>query len=224
MRRGRVYIIGIAFVLVLPGVYAQPSSPTFRTSARLVSTPITVTDSKGGLAEGCPIDDLRLYDNDQLRQISIEEGGGPIALAVVVQADFASGKSLEAIKSMAPMFSPLIAGEGGAVAILSFHFDVHVEQPFAAKAEEPGKAIEGLSAGGTGSALLDAASVAIDMLVAQPTQRRRVILLLTEGHDRSSKTKLDEVLLKAQGADVTVYSLLYSSFLAQFSGKRYEIP
>ena len=51
------------------------------------------------------------------------------------------------------------------------------------------------------------------MLGRKEEGRRRVMLLIGESRDRSSKSKLDEVVLQAQSANVIIYTLSYSAMV-----------
>ena len=224
MKKGSLIFALLASLSGIAVPRAQVVPETFRTGTRLVYTPIVATDSKGRLVHDLQPGDVRLYDNGHLRTIHFEENTGPLSLAVVVQADWASKKVLQAVKGVGSMIGPLVVGEGGTVALISYHFDVHIEQGFTESLARFKTAISGLAAGGTGSSLLDATSVGIDLLATQPEQRRRILLLVNQGRDSNSKTKLEEALFKAQREKVTVYSIGYSSLFAQLSGKPGAAP
>ena len=182
----------------MAALQAQPVSPAFRTGARLVYTPIGVLDKKGHPVHDVAAENVKLYDNGREREIYFEESSEPTSVAVVVQADWASGNALRAVQRIAPMIGPLIAGEGGSLAFISYHFDVHIEHGFTEGGSSFTAAMSELAAGGTGSGLLDAVSVSIDLLSAQPGHRRRIVLAISQGSDTGSKTRLEELLVRAE--------------------------
>jgi hypothetical protein len=57
------------------------------------------------------------------------------------------------------------------------------------------------------------------MLERRPGARRRIILMIAERRDRSSKTKLPEVMEQVERLNAAVYWLTYSPFLEPFTVK-----
>ena len=57
------------------------------------------------------------------------------------------------------------------------------------------------------------------MLVERPAGRRRIILMIAEKRDRSSRAKLTEVMEQVERANAAVYWLTYSPFLQPFTVK-----
>jgi VWFA-related protein len=72
--------------------------------------------------------------------------------------------------------------------------------------------------------MIDAAIQGVRMLAAQPANRRRVLLLIGETRDRSSKAKLQDAVTLAQQENVSIYVLSYSAFLTPFTAKPGAIP
>jgi hypothetical protein len=65
--------------------------------------------------------------------------------------------------------------------------------------------------------MLDALGQALLMLEQRPPGRRRIILMVAERRDRSSKAKLPDVMERVQRLNATVYWLTYSPFLEPFT-------
>ena len=65
--------------------------------------------------------------------------------------------------------------------------------------------------------MLDAMRQALLMLEQRPAGRRRIILMIAEKRDRSSQTKLPEVMERVQRLNAAVYWLSYSPFLQPFT-------
>src|SRR3954449_5900946 len=93
---------------------------TIRTPVTNVLAPTTVVDKHGNYIQGLKLTDFRLYDNDKLQDIKVDETFAPISLVVAVQADYKVDSVLPRIRKLGTMLSSLVAGENGEMAVLSF--------------------------------------------------------------------------------------------------------
>jgi len=111
-----------------------------------------------------------------------------------------------------------VLGESGEAAVISFDHRVQVLQDFTSEKGKIDTAIKKISVyGSSQSRLNDAAMQAMNMLKSRPKDRRRILLLISETRDGSSSTRAREVLLQAQFADVLVYTINISHWVAQFT-------
>jgi hypothetical protein len=72
---------------------------------------------------------------------------------------------------------------------------------------------------GSGCALLDGVREAMRLLAARDPRRRRVMLVIAERRDRSSKTKFADLLRESQLQNTAIYWLTYSTFLTPFTNR-----
>lgn len=198
-------------------------------AAEMVLVPVTVADGKGRPVEGLQSSDFVLLDNGRRREIvaaSIDTRAAPIALAIAVQSSGISLPVLDKVMGIGPMIQPLITGERGVAAVLSFAERVEWLQDFTSDPDVIEQAFYKLRPGEDKEArMLDAASLAIDRLRRRPGVRR-VLLLISESRDRSSETVLEAVAGAAQSAGVAVYAITFSAirsaFVSQAPVGRYE--
>jgi VWFA-related protein len=80
--------------------------------------------------------------------------------------------------------------------------------------------LRGLRVQGKGVATLDAIQDALRHFARRPSENRRVLLVIAEKHDRSSKLKLSTILQAAQRQNILVYWVTYSPFLTQLAAKQ----
>jgi VWFA-related protein len=64
----------------------------------------------------------------------------------------------------------------------------------------------------------------VRLLATRPPGRRRVLLVISETRDRSSKMPLEEAVTLAQTENVLVYCVTYSAFLTPFTAKAGTAP
>jgi VWFA-related protein len=184
----------------------------------VVIAPTTVLDRQGNYINGLSLDDFKLYDNNKPQRITADIGQEPLSLVVAVQASSMLTDVLPKIQHIGTMLDDLIIGQNGEVAVLAFDHRIRVVQDFTS---DPGKiqvAMKNLTAGSSTSALVDAETQAVRMLSKRLPDHRRVLLLISEKRDKGSEGKLREALTATQLANVTVYSIDISHFVAQITG------
>jgi VWFA-related protein len=198
-------------------VLACPCCPQFKSTVPLVVAPTTVTDSKGRYVDGLTSDDLLLYDNNVPQKIQLDWMTYPIDLVVAVQTSANSGAVIDKLGGSGILFSQLLAGDAGETAVISFSDEVRVHQDFTNTPDLVIHSLRMLRMEGDNAHIVDAMRQALLMLEHRPPGRRRIILMIAERRDRSSKTKLPEVLEQVERLNATVYWLTYSPFLEPFT-------
>ena len=202
-----------AAVLVLAlNVWGQ-----FKTTVPLVVAPTLITDPQGRFVDGLTPDDLILYDDNVPHKVQMDWMLYPIDLVVAVQTSANSGAVIDKLGGSGILFTELLAAYGGETAVISFSDRVKVHQDFTNKADPVVHALRMLRKEGGDAHILDGLDRATAMLEHRPPGRRRIILLIAEKRDRSSETKLSEVMGRIQRLNVAVYWLTYSPFLEPFT-------
>lgn len=200
-------------------IVACCATAQFKSTVRLVVAPTTVTDSKGHFVDGLTTDDLILYDNNVPQKIQMDWTTYPIDLVVAVQTSANSGAVLDKLGGSGILFSQLLAADAGETAVISFADEVKLHQDFTSEPDLLMHSLRMLRKEGDDAHLLDAMRQALFMLEHRPPGRRRIILMIAEKRDRSSKAKLPEVMEQIERLNVAVYWLTYSPFLEPFTVK-----
>ena len=219
----------LALALLCASACAQ--DVRLHSQSELVVTPAAVTDRQGARVEGLSGSDLVLYDNNVPRAIHVDDVSVPISLVLVVQATTSAHAVLEKLRKEASLLEPLITGDRGDAALVAFARDVKVLNPFLERAlrtrgQEPpsnfdaiAKSLRNLDVMGAGGSVNDAVLRAVQLLETRSPDRRRVILLIAEKHDRSSKAHAENVIAAAQKANVTIYPVTFSPSLTPYTTK-----
>jgi VWFA-related protein len=191
----------------------------FKSTATLVLAPTTVVDAKGQYVDGLEAKDLVLYDNNVPQPIQVDEAIYPISLVVVVQTSRNAQAVLDKLGGSGILFSALLTGEAGETAVITFSDRVNPVQEFTTDSDLLEQTMRRLRVEGVGAVTLDALMEALKLLEQRKPERRRVILLIAEKRDRSSKLKFSDVLREVQRQNVLIYWLTYSPSLTAYTAR-----
>jgi VWFA-related protein len=218
-------------ILVLAAT-ACAQEPRFTTHAREVIVSVSVTTKSGRPVEGLTASDFFVLDDGKpqtVRMMVRDTGTLPIQAVIVVETDAASEPALAKIKKTAPLISSYLTNDMGTVmpslaAVVTAADELRVALPFTADPDALGDAFARLRASGGASRLLDGVSLACDLLASRKESGRRLIVLIGESRDLDSKARFADVLLKAQKADIVIYTISYSAFTTAFTQKASDRP
>ncbi len=195
--------------------------PDFDVQSRLVLVPVVVRDAKGRPVDGLEAGDFVLRDNGRAQKALVDTigtGVAPIALVIAVQSSGISGPVLEKVRKISSMVEPLLTGTRGCAGLVSFNETVNWLSECTHDSAALERAFAALEPGAPKSArMIDAGMAAIERLSQR--KARRVLLLISESRDRGSEAGLDDLLLAAQKAGVTVYAATYSALKTGFTQK-----
>jgi VWFA-related protein len=191
----------------------------FKSTVPLVVAPTTITNSKGRYVDGLTPETLTLYDNNVRQTTQMDWMTYPIDLVVAVQSSSNSGAVIDKLGGSGILFTQLLAADAGETAVISFSDEVKVHQDFTGNADLVIHALRMLRMEGGEAHMLDALRQALLMLERRPPGRRRIILMIAEKRDRSSKAKLADVMEGVERLNAAVYWLTYSPLLEPFTVK-----
>jgi VWFA-related protein len=191
---------------------------TISVRSNLVLVPALVKTKAGAVVYTLKADDFILTDDGVPQQLRMEDdaGGEPLALVVLVQSGSDGALHLSELRALVPTLEAVIGGVKHKIAVISFDSVPQLEQGFTSKNEDAWNALDRLDAGDSGAAMLDALTYSIDMLRKMPPSYRRAILLISQTIDHGSHAKIDDALRAIDDTNTTVYSLAFTSTMADF--------
>jgi len=195
---------------------------TIQVEVNLVNIPVSVADRKGKYVTNLKKEDFKVYEDEKLQTITnfANENNLPLTIALLVDTSGSIRDKLRFEQEAAIEFfySTLQRGKDRAM-VISFDSGVELNQDFTDDPEKLADAVRKIRAGG-GTSLYDAVYLAVNQKLAG-TSGRRVIILITDGDDNSSRVSLTETLEAAQKSDVSIYSISTNS-AAYFASKDQE--
>ena len=174
----------------------------------LVTTPVTALEASGDFVYDLNEDDFQIFDNGQPQKIErFEVFSDPIAAVIVIETNDAVAPLLDQVRPLGSLFSALLLGEKGQAAVILFDDKVRVAQEFGDSSDQLGKTLRGISSRGDQARLNDALRRAIGLLEKRPKPERRVVVAFSDGFDRGSESRTEEIVKRAANAEVTIYGL-----------------
>jgi VWFA-related protein len=185
---------------------------TLSVNVDLVNILFTVADKRGKFVTNLKKDDFRVFEDERSQAITnfSSETDLPLTIALLVDTSGSIRDKLQFEQRAATEFfySTLQRGKDKAM-IISFDSGVDLIQDFTDDPERLAGAVQKIRAGG-GTSLYDAIYLAVTQKLSGK-QGRRVVILITDGDDNSSRISLTETLEAAQKNDVAVYAISTNS-------------
>ena len=199
-----------------PGPQSADSvQPHIRIQSTIVNAPVTVMDASGNFIQDLKQSDFEVLDNGVAQRIQrFGLATDPVSLVIVVQDNEAIAPLLDQVRPLGPIFSNLILGAHGRAAVILYADQVKLAQPFSSRASLLADTLAKLDSDGSKARLNDALMQAITMLSSRPVAERRVIIALSEGFDRGSSNRPQDVIHAALANGVAIYGLQFSPMQA----------
>ena len=198
----------------------EQGDQVFKVETRTVLVPTTVETRDGQFVPGLTPYDFRLFDNGKAQKITEDIAIHPLSVVVVIQANADVAKILPSIKRLSSIFETMVIGDDGEMAVISFDHRIQVLADFTSDPARIDSAFRNVNAGSYTAALNDATMRAINMLKTRPTNRRRIVIQISENRDKGSEIrKIREVLTEAEFANVTFYSVNISQLVASLTAQ-----
>ena len=177
---------------------------------REVQLPITVLDKKDQPFAGLKASDFVIFEDKQPQQIASfrdEAAGTPIYVAVLMDISSSAAAKLRFEKESAKDFLyTVVRVRKDKAAFATFDEDVNLLQDFTDKLDKLDTAVDSVKKPGTTTALYDAVWRMCDEKMRSVTGRR-VIVVITDGTDTSSRARLEEAIEMAQRTETIIFAI-----------------
>ena len=184
---------------------------TITSNVQLVTTPVTVFDSSGQFVYDLEKDEFKIYDNGQLQDIKqFDSEMRKLSLVIVVETNDTTVPFLDSVRPLGSMFSDMVMGPQGEVAVLTYSDHVDKALDFTSNGDKLDTVLRGLHGRGGGMHMDDALAMALSMLDHRPKEDRKVVIIFSDGYNIGSQTKRSEIVQRAMNSDITVYGLGFS--------------
>lgn len=170
----------------------------------LISLTVTVKDKQGQPVVGLQREDFLVYDDQRTQEItSLNSDNSPISWGLLIDLSERMGSIISDV-SKAALHLVDQQGSRDEMFILGFNDRVDTLCEFSSDRKKLRDSTQALTAGGR-SALYDAVATALDKF-KQAKNQKKVLVLVTDGHDNASQRSFAQLLEQAGEQDVLIYS------------------
>ncbi len=184
----------------------EPAVPLFKSAIEQVAVAALVRDSRGRLVTDLKAADFELFDDGHRRRLTnVWSEPSPASVAILMDTSGSMAAKLSRAREAA---SALVAGlQSGTDEVAFYSFDTSLKEvrPFSKNFSATAEAWNATKAYGATS-LWDA--VAETAQTISDRQRRRALVVITDGVDSASSMKPSDVSAIASSLDVPVYILV----------------
>jgi len=196
---------------ILSGTLAIRAQPAdIRVDVNLVRVVATVKNPAGQLVGSLSKDDFAVFDNRAPQQIAVFERRTeqPLSVSLLIDISGSTAKDLKYEVDSITKFLRALFAEGNAkdaVALYSFNYQVVKHNHFTRNATSIEHSLHTLKAE-AGTSLYDAIYLTAKDL--EYRDGRRIMVIVTDGGDTTSRTRYPEALEAAHLADAVIYPIL----------------
>jgi Ca-activated chloride channel family protein len=220
-----------------------PGPPPIQVQVNEVIVPITVTDEKGRFVSDLEQKDFTIFDEGKQQDIQFftRERSQPVVVGFLIDLSNSSrlhwknyqDAAIELVQNLLPGDNPKYSGY-----LIGYSNTADLLMDTSTDPEPMVQKLQKLKPSG-GAALYDSIYMACTsrkLIQGEPIEPRRILVIIGDGHDNSSKKTLDEALEIAQRNLVTIYGVSTMAFgfanedaknltrLSEETGGRVEYP
>jgi Ca-activated chloride channel family protein len=178
---------------------------------------VTVSDSKGQLITGLNKEHFRIFENQKAQKVDTfsRELDRPLSIALLVDTSASVYSYLDFERKAAmDFFFKIVKPRKDRATVIGFSSDPRMMTDFTDELDKLEGGLRKLDADG-GTAVYDAIYKTTEKkLAVEAGDRRRVIILISDGHDTASAYSLAEATEMAQKHDVVIYAISVNKITA----------
>jgi len=232
IRIGVAVSLGLALLFaILPLAGQAPDSPAslagqdpvFRADTSLVVLHVTVVDKKGSLVTDVQQQNFQIYEDGQRQSLALfRQEDVPVSVGVVIDNSGSMRDKRLKVNTAAVAFVKASNPEDE-MFIVNFNDEVYLDTDFTSDPERLQDGIQRIDSRG-GTALYDSIDLALNHLDKKAKHDKRVLLLISDGEDNSSRADLETLVRRLQESDsqTVIYAIGLLSQEERRSAKRAE--
>jgi Ca-activated chloride channel family protein len=194
-------------MLLAAGVLAQEQPETVKVNVKLVNVFATVVDEHGAPVADLKKEDFQIFEDDEPQTVAVfdRESGLPLSIVLAVDTSLSTRKDLKLELESARHFVHSILRPADRLSVFEFKETVQELVPFTSDLAHIDRGIDRMQAS-FGTALYDAIYLGSQRLGER--QGRKVMVVITDGGDTTSKVNYAEAVRAAQQSEAIIYSII----------------
>jgi Ca-activated chloride channel family protein len=205
-----------------PGKIVQPTPPgpnepqdpaaqrgRIRVNVSLVNVLVSVLDDKNRPAPDLPREAFELFEEGVQQEINIfeSETSQPLDLALMIDSSLSAHKEISFEQEAAAHFIRQVLRPGDRLSVFAFDENVTQVSSFSDKVAELQAAVRRIPAG-AGTSIYDAVLLGSHALERRGDGRRRVIILVTDAGETTSRADFDSARKEAVLSNTLLYTIV----------------
>lgn len=180
-----------------------------RTEVNLVSLWVNVQDASGRPVMGLPREAFSVYDEGTKQQVSVFEAETqqPLDMALMIDTSLSAAREMEFEGAAALRFIRKVVRPQDSLAVYTFAEHVDRLTPFTSNATTLDAGLKRMR-GGAGTSLYDAIYLSSGELARLQAGRRRVIVLVTDAGETTSRATFEDARRAAVAAEALLYTIV----------------
>jgi VWFA-related protein len=203
-------LVSVAAIVYSQGSTAPQTQGRLEVNVVQVPLIVTVTDNKGQLVTTLGRQDFRVYEDNRLQKIDSfsRESDLPLSIALLIDQSSSTIDKLDFERSAAiDFFASTVKRKKDRAMVIGFSSDAHLLVDFTDDTSALSEGLKKLEAGG-GTAIFDALYLTAQQKLSQEVgERRKLIILISDGEDTASRYTLPQALERVQKNDVLIYAI-----------------
>ena len=190
-----------------PGSQSQKDESTYRVNVRLVNVFTTVTDSRGAPVADLTKDNFQLFEDGIAQTIRVfeKESAIPLSIALAIDTSPSTMRDFKLETNSARRFVHSILRNEDRLSVFEVTENIDQLTRFTNDLKTIERGIDSLKTG-PGTSIYDAIFLCSESLLDR--EGRKVLVLITDGGDTTSKADYNGALRRAQQAEAIVYSII----------------
>jgi Ca-activated chloride channel homolog len=194
-----------------------PTALTIEKKVQEVNLILSVTDEKGHFVQGLSAADLTILDNDR-KQTALtffqSQTELPLHVALVLDVSASIEERFEAEQHTIQTFLKQVTGSKDSVMLFAFNQNVQLAAPLTNNWRAISRRVKKLKPSGE-TAVYDAVTAASQWLGRDHEPARRIIILISDGEENSSKATLESTVAEVLKSETTIYPVNMISHYAE---------
>jgi Ca-activated chloride channel family protein len=180
-----------------------------KVTVNLVNVLVSVLDEHNRPAPDLPAEAFQVFDEDNPQTIAVfeKETEQPLDLALMIDASLSAQLSMPAQREAASHFIQQVLRKGDRLAVYSVDENVTQLAAFSDNVAHLQEAVRHIPAG-AGTSIYDAVMLGARALSRQGTDRRRVIILVTDGGETTSRADFESARREAVRNNTLLYTVV----------------
>ncbi len=195
---------------------------SFRSGVNLINVTATVTNDEGRFVPGLRAEDFEVYEDGQLQTISqFESERVPVSLGIALDTSGSMvGDKIEAARAALDRFLFDLLGAQDEVFLYRFDSRPRLVEGWTDDRRAVSRALGSVKPVG-GTAMYDTVAQAVPLAQAG-TRRKKALVVISDGNDTSSRTRVEELRQLIRETEVLVYAIGIDA--SGDPGSRYSAP